>query len=177
MGTMKNILCGTAAFGCVLMITAACGCASGDENEGTVEAGQVNALLHTQTAAGARSDATLRAYHFDGAALNSNGRDKLDRMLANGSTARPVTVYLDIAGDDFNQSAHQDAVARYLNDQGLAPGDVKIVMGPNPNAMHNAADNIAQLDRMESHDGGAGAAAPTDAGFAPGAGMAPSGMK
>src|SRR4051794_8048230 len=58
----------------------------------------VNRIAETQIAIGARTDATLRPYHFNEAELNSLGRQKIDYMLketGDDSTGKLV-VYVDV---------------------------------------------------------------------------------
>src|SRR4051794_27686729 len=48
----------------------------------------------SQAASGARSDAMLYPHHFDGAELNSLGKEKLALMLSDPRAAKPLTVYM-----------------------------------------------------------------------------------
>ncbi len=64
-----------------------------------VEKQEQGQLLDTQKEAGAQSDATLYADHFDAAALSSLGKAKLDLMLADSHSKNPMAVYLDIPND------------------------------------------------------------------------------
>src|SRR4051794_20197429 len=72
-----------------------------DEFRGADEVSDVTRINDQQIAAGARTDATLRAYHFHEADLNSLGREKIDLMLKDGPGAGKLVVYLDVpaAGD------------------------------------------------------------------------------
>jgi hypothetical protein len=83
-----------------------------------------------QAAAGARTDGTLRAYHFDRGELNSLGQRKLDQMLKDDDAAMPLAVYLDMPQDE-DYAARADAVGVYLKDRGLPESRVKVTAGPN----------------------------------------------
>src|SRR4051812_3468386 len=113
----KNLL---TTAGLLTLMTWSAACATNQE-EGTAQAAQVNAMMNAQAAAGARADATLYPFHFEGARLNSTGQEKLDRMLPdeNGAShdataattdvanASPMTVYLDVPADDANRRSYQ----------------------------------------------------------------------
>src|SRR5687768_12697271 len=79
----------------------------------------VHRLAEAQAASGARADATLRSYHFNGPALNSLGRAKLELMLRDDEPAEPLLVYVDVPegyplGEKWRASALQ-----FLKDRGL----------------------------------------------------------
>jgi hypothetical protein len=95
---------------------------------------RINAL---QISAGARTDATLRAYHFRDGKLNSLGREKLESIA--GSEAdrdgQALVVYLDVPAAAEHESlanVRQEAVARYLREHGLAEDAFRIERGHNP---------------------------------------------
>jgi hypothetical protein len=129
------------------------GCQTRPENDVAVEVAQVRAFARASAAAGAREDATLEKCHFTGPALNSLGEQKLDLMVPDGDgaepSAKPMTVYLDVAADDANKGAYQDAVVKYLADKGITESDLKFALGPNPSTLHPAAKNGAQLDKLD----------------------------
>ena len=136
------------ATGVITALTAIAGCeAPADRGP---EAKQVIDLQLAQAAAGSREDATLNASHFDGAKLNSLGEEKLHLIMADDDTAKPVTVYINVAGDDAHSAGYRDAVSSYLSEQGLAQSDVRFAMGPNPASLHAAARNIKQYDKLET---------------------------
>src|SRR5688572_22529468 len=67
-------------------------------------------FVEAQAASGARADATLRPYHFNGAELNSLGRAKLDLMLKDDEAAAPLLVFLEVPanyplGENWRASA------------------------------------------------------------------------
>jgi hypothetical protein len=164
---------------CLLTLAAALGgCATNNENEGTVEAQQVRNICDAQAASGARADATMRPCHFDGANLNSLATAKLDGILADDDTAKPLTIYLDMPAGDTNETAHRDAVARYVDGKGFATADLKFEQGPNPATLHSAADAAAQLRKLDkpSGDQNGGDSGPGNVGAAD-ASTAASGMK
>jgi hypothetical protein len=99
------------------------------------EVSDVTRINDQQIAAGARTDATLRPYHFYEADLNSLGREKLDLMLKDGAGAGGLVVYLDVpaAGDKRQLAdARRGAVAEYLASRGLAEDSFRLERGHNP---------------------------------------------
>jgi hypothetical protein len=156
---------------CLLTLAAGLtGCATNNENEGTIEAQQVRNTCDAQAASGARADATLHPCHFDGANLNSLGTARLDDILADDDTAKPLTIYLDMPAGDTNESVHRDAIARYVETKGFAAADLKFEQGPNPATLHPAAERAAQLLKLNNPtaapatgDYGPGNVGPTDA--------------
>jgi hypothetical protein len=143
------------------------------------EVSEVARLNDMQIAAGSRTDSTLRAYHFRRGALNSLGRQKLDRMLAaneadatdaDGEDGDEMVVYLDVAaGASASEesakrlsSARQDAVTDYLMSRGLTEDMFRIEMGHNPDDTFLASSATAKAD---AEAGGAAPAAPAPGGM------------
>src|SRR4051812_26205372 len=92
-----------------MLTTGAIALAAGGCNQGTMAsqesdfqpddgARQVWQIADAQAAAGARDDATLYQRHFDGAALSSLGRSKLDSMM--NADVPPTAIYLDLNARD-----------------------------------------------------------------------------
>jgi hypothetical protein len=108
----------------------------------------VTTILNAQAARGARADATLYRHHFEGTALNALGRSKLDLMLEDNSTAFPMTVYLDMAGES-SAEGRTEAVREYLVAAGLTASQVKTELGPNPGTLRPAGPQIKRLNAME----------------------------
>ena len=109
------------------------------------ETSAVTRIAERQMAAGARTEATLRAYHFDHAALNGLGREKLDFMLAGAGEQGELVVYLDLAGDDANRQhavARRADVTEYLGERGLAEGEFRLESGHNP---HNTMSVVSAV--------------------------------
>jgi hypothetical protein len=123
------------------------------------------AAAHAQ--AGARSDMTLQAMHFDGAALNSLGQDKLDLMTEAYAEPATLTVYFNFRETD-GMDARREPVLAYLRERGIQEGNVKFVAGPNPSLSSPAAGHMARLERTESEatSGSSGSGASTP-GFRP----------
>jgi hypothetical protein len=104
-----------------------------------------------QAGVGARHDAMLYAYHFDGERLNSLGERKLSLMLADNDHAWPLVLYMNFApAGEAQLKARQEAVTQYLTDVGLQEGQVRFELGPNPNATSSGAQNLARLNKTES---------------------------
>jgi hypothetical protein len=101
-----------------------------------------------QEAAGARHDGMLYTYHFDGEHLNSLGRHKLSLMMRNNDAAFPIVVYMNLA-DDAHMKTRQEAVATYLADAGLHQDQLRLEVGPNPNATSSAAQNLGRYGKTE----------------------------
>lgn len=116
-----------------------------EEFLGVDEESAVTRLANEQVAAGARSDLTLRAYHFDEGELNSLGKEKLDFIFANGENkGGDKVVYIDAStGDDAAgkklAQARHDAVKDYLLSTGLAENSFRLESGYNPNNTSAAA--------------------------------------
>lgn len=115
----------------------------------------VERFVHVQSAAAARSDATLNADHFDGrGSLNSLGRRKLDLMLHDDS-APPLVVYVDLsrstaaaraAGAEAPlPEAHHTAVRAYLADRGVNAEQLDLRNGPNVGNTRPARDGLRGL--------------------------------
>ena len=118
----------------------------------------VDRFIQVQSAAAARTGATLTAAHFDGGAdLNSLGRSKLDLMLRDDDAASPLVVYLDLPdagaapGNDADTEmfeARRDAVRAYLADAGVSGSNVEFRAGPNLDYSHPAKDGLRGLRRL-----------------------------
>lgn len=116
----------------------------------------VRQFINTQANKGAVEDATLGAAHFDGLAVNSLGTEKLARMLPENRDAG-LTVYLDVPeGNEAN--SRRDAVIAYLKNCGVAESGIKLAFGPNPNLTHLAGEQLANLDKTNTGEAGAGGA-------------------
>jgi hypothetical protein len=108
------------------------------------EVTEVSRLADQQIAAGARTDATLRPYHFNHAGgLNSLGRTKLDNMLDADDTdgAGELVVYVDVPaaakGDEAGKKlsdARFDAVTQHLMSRGMTEAQFRLESGYNPNS-------------------------------------------
>lgn len=98
-----------------------------------------------QAASGARADATLYAMHFDGNALNTLGREKLTRMLADDDAHRPLVAYVSA-----DHEARRLAVAQFLKDQGLSDEQIQVLPGANPGSYNPTAPSISRYSRTES---------------------------
>ena len=107
-----------------------------------------HAFADAHAQAGARNDATLQPMHFNGAELNSLGREKLDLMTADYDGRSTTTVYLNFRETD-GLEARRETVLTHLRERGVEEGSVKFVGGPNPNAVSPAAGHMARLERTE----------------------------
>ena len=115
----------------------------GDQFRPDGEVRSIQRFADAQTAAGARNDATLHAYHFDCLDLNSLGQHKLDAMLKDDDACAPIVVYLELPqGEGEGYDARRDSVAVYLKDRGLQESQIKLVAGPNVNDMHPTASAL-----------------------------------
>ena|SRR5436190_2837851 len=107
-------------------------------------------FMLVQATKGARNDATLQPWHFDGEALNSAGEQKLDLMVGTDGTKSPIVVYLNLRSTDELTATRRDAIVRYLGDHGVADQQMKFVTGPNPATAHPTADELARMSKLES---------------------------
>lgn len=137
-------------------VVALAGC-QGDRNGADVagegfpadhEVRAVDRFADVQSAAAARKDGTLNAYHFAGQELNSLGREKLDRMTRHDA-AQPLVVYIDLPRAAAQSGGHADAVRAYLADHGVADDKVEIRNGPNLEYSRPAKDGLRGLKRLE----------------------------
>ena len=103
----------------------------------------IHRFAEAQTAAGARTDATLRAYDFDCGDLNSLGQQKLDLMLKDDDACSPLVVYLDVA-PGATYDPRQESVRVYLKDRGLLDTQIKLVAGPNTNNLGPTAPALRE---------------------------------
>jgi hypothetical protein len=111
---------------------------------------QVDKIENAQAAAGARSDASLSAAHFDGGALNSLGQDKLDLMTSSLPDEGPVTIYLDMPTDGPFAQARKDAVTAYLIDSHLTADQFTLVAGPNTTSWSPSAVALTNMCKTET---------------------------
>jgi hypothetical protein len=127
------------------------------------EVSDVTRLADTQIALGARTDATLRPYHFNEAELNSLGREKINLMLreTGDDTTGKLVVYVDVPatgeGDAEKQlvKARQNAVSTYLVTSGRAEDSFRLEAGFNP----NDTMTVSAMKPAEGADGKAAAPA------------------
>jgi hypothetical protein len=123
----------------------------------------VNKFADAQISSGARADSTLYAYHFDGAQLNSLGRQKLRYMAKDDDACEPLVVYLDVKNDSDVKARH-DAVGAFLMDEvGLLQTQMALKDGPNPNYGSSAVKGLKALAASENVAAPAPAPAPTAA--------------
>lgn len=108
-------------------------------------------INETQTAAAARTDATLRPYHFDGTELNSLGQRKLELMTLDDRAFSPLVVYLDLP-QDAEQDTRREAVVVYLRDRGLKDDQIRIQSGPNlsPENLHPVGPSLRTLHQLDA---------------------------
>jgi hypothetical protein len=134
-----------AAAGCSPDVTPGQKGRPADRFLGYGELSPVDRLVNDQIAAGARTDGTLRPYHFDGSDLNSLGREKLDSILAGtfDSNAEMV-VYVDVPRGEGDAAAaladaRRDAVSQYLVEQGVTEDEFRLESGFNPEVTTSVA--------------------------------------
>jgi hypothetical protein len=115
------------------------------------DARSINRIATAQTANAARTDATLRPYHFQGPELNSLGQQKLDLMTKAERGDSPLKVYLDLPQDP-DQGTRRDAVLVYLKDRGLKDEQIAIEAGPNlnPENLHPTAQSMKMLHLLDA---------------------------
>src|SRR5687768_14787184 len=97
------------------------GCAKEDQpphsghfpKEGEVR--RVTQFANAQAAVGAREDAILYAWHFDGKDLSPLGREKLN-YIVEADTLDTLTISLDVKNDTF--ADRRKSVEAYMVDKG-----------------------------------------------------------
>ncbi len=144
----KNvILAGFATIASLLLV--ACQNPESSTFQPEDELRSVDMVANAQAAAGARADAMLYPMHFDGAALNSLGKQKLEMMIAAGNKATLV-VYLDLPKGDAMASDRTKAVGDFLGGKGMQASAFKVEMGPNPASHNMSQPGIARLSKTEN---------------------------
>jgi hypothetical protein len=183
---MKNTkklqwLLGMAAGAAMLAVSAGChknappptGNAHGEDFRPSSEVRDTRRAFAVQASNGARADATLRTYHFDGPQLNSLGEERLDLMTHNSESASPLVIYLDLVPSGPETSKRQEAVAIFLKDHGFKDDQVRLQLGYNPHSTSSAAGAVAPDQGAAPANGGPASPMPP-AGYSP-AGPANSG--
>jgi hypothetical protein len=112
-------------------------------------------MADIQRANGARGDGNLHAAHFTDDALNSLGRAKLDAMLRDDESVRPVTIHLAPAGEQNVQMRRIESVTAYLKDSGLTEAQMRFETGLNDASYHPSAPGLANLRKTDTAANGA----------------------
>jgi len=138
---------------------AAAGCSQtpiqhGEEFAADGQVSQVTKIADAQANRGARVDATLYPFHFDGKYLNALGMAKLDRMLKDQADP-PVEVWMNLPEDEKYESRRM-SVAAYLKDKGLPSDEVVFGKGGNPATDHPAAQGLKDLPKADQDSSGSG---------------------
>jgi hypothetical protein len=129
----------------------------GEDFPGPGETRSAYRYAEVQAAAGARTDATMRSYHFDKGELNSLGRERLDLMLKDDESVTPLVVYLDAPAEQVDLRDHwQRSVVTYLKDRGLTDEQFKLEFGANPRSVSRAAPAIRGMHQAEDAVGAGG---------------------
>jgi hypothetical protein len=147
-----------------LAVCGLAGCADTDKSDAkgffrpVEEQGRMTNVFAMQAATGAAEDATLQAFHFTGASLNSLGEEKLDLLAAASEDPEAeVVVYLNLADDDKATASRREAVTTYLTeDCSIGESQVKIELGRNPNALTPAGVGMTRLAKTETGSAVAG---------------------
>jgi hypothetical protein len=113
---------------------------------------QLTQTFQAMVTAGAREDATLRPFHFDGPELNSAGVDKLSRMISGDSNAE-VLVFMAIPAGEYNAD-RREAVSKYLKEQGVEAAHIKLETGANPKTDSPSDAGLTRLSKTESGTAG-----------------------
>ena len=134
------------------------GCASKDKGEKASkkdlfrpesEPRDLHYYVNAQAAAGAREHGMLGDPHFNGAKLNSLGREQLELMRYERPSDGPMFVYVNLPKGEL-ATARQKQVAAYLNESGMIPADFQVKEGANASAAVPAAPYIYRMYRIES---------------------------
>ncbi len=123
-------------------------------------------MAEVQRSTGARADGNLYAAHFTDDAVNSLGRAKLDAMLGNDETIRPLTIHMAPMSNRDALIRRIESITAYLKDNGLSDAQMHFVSGLNDDSYHPSAPDLTNLRKMDTGapaDGGA-ANAPADFG-------------
>jgi hypothetical protein len=104
-------------------------------------------FARAQAAVGAREDATLYAWHFDGKDLSPLGREKL-AYIVEADTLDTLNIHLDVKPETFGE--RRKSVEAYMIDKGLAASHVKVTEGINSDTLNPAADNLAAWAKTDT---------------------------
>ncbi|MDB5289147.1 MAG: hypothetical protein JWL69_388 [Phycisphaerales bacterium] len=115
----------------------------GEEFRPASDQRDIQRFTGTQASNGARADATLYAYHFDGPSLNSLGEKKLELMTQNYESFPPSIVYLDLPPNGPDTGRRQESVALFLKDRGFKEDQIKLQLGYDPHSTSSAAASFA----------------------------------
>ena len=107
-------------------------------------------FAEVQRANGARNDGNLYEVHFTDDAVNSLGRAKLESMISDDETVRPVTIHMIALKDMSVTVRRMESVTAYLKDAGLTDAQIKFETGLKPGNYHPAAPELANLQKMET---------------------------
>jgi hypothetical protein len=118
---------------------------------------RVDQFIAAQSDNGAREDATLQAFHFDGPRLNSLGVEKLWRMIPDDNAA-DMTVYLNLPDDSMAAARKADVLA-YLGEAGMDSAHLKVQSGPNPANPSPAQQGMLDLAKLDAGGGSSSAGA------------------
>jgi hypothetical protein len=116
--------------------------------EGTIRPHQ--RMADIQRANGARGDGNLYAAHFTDDALNSLGRAKLDVMMRDVESVRPLTVHMASAPSRDALMRRIESVTAYLKDNGLTEQQMNFMSGPNGESFHPVAPELNNLRKLEA---------------------------
>jgi hypothetical protein len=110
----------------------------------------VELVISRTVAAGAAQEATLGAHHFDGPELNSLGAKKLASMVEGRKLHEPMTVYLDLRGEESQLApARTAAVNTELKHLSVPSDHIVVKMGRNPAVTGSAAATAKGLKAIE----------------------------
>ena len=166
MTTIARFLTAYAVAAALLALVGGCGGGAADEGGDSADGSRPGEAFHReedtpeltrinreQIAAGARTDATLRPYHFHEAELNSLGLDKLDHMVSGAPREGAMVVYLDVPSDGDDKAlatARRKAVTDYLSGRGMAERSFRLESGHNPRTTVPARTLQRQGNVMEA---------------------------
>ncbi len=159
---MKLVI--TLTFAALMVVT---GCA--EHREPTTEFPEEGSfrphqrMADIQRANGARADGNLYAVHFTDDALNSLGRSKLDAMLRDEESIRPLTVHMASTPDRAALLRRIESVTAYLKDNGLPDQQMKFVSDLNDASYHPSAPALANLRKTDTGESADADAAPSPA--------------
>jgi hypothetical protein len=148
---MKRVAMNVAVL--ATLLAAGCQGEHTDPNYEFPDAGKMRSyqqMANVQRSAGARADGNLYAYHFTDDALNSLGRAKVDAMIRNDESVRPVTIYLASSAENTANMRRIESVSAYLKDNGLAESQMRFETGANAATYHAAAPDLANLSKTDS---------------------------
>jgi hypothetical protein len=136
--------------GILTLAMTGCGTDSKDQFTSENQPREIHQMMYAHAAAGVRRNATLNQYHFDGASLNSLGRQELDLIATSTKADAALYVYIDLPKSDPMLTVRRQSVSCYLKEAQVDEARIHLESGASPANYAAAAPMIASMNRAEA---------------------------